>query len=74
MAEGYYIKLFLENMFSFVKKYSILLIIFTTAFASAYKTLSFYFWHDDFSIVYVPRSGDCVYPWPMEAYCTILIF
>jgi hypothetical protein len=43
------------------------------AFFSVYKTLWFYFWHDDFSVLYVPRVGECIFKWPYQSYCTIFV-
>jgi len=49
-------------------------LITAVAFVSVSKTLKLYFWHDDFSIVYIGRTGDCVFSWPYASYCTIFSF
>lgn len=39
-----------------------------------HKSLGFYFWHDDFSIIYTARTGECVFGWPYTAYCSLFPF
>lgn len=62
-----------------VKKPSKLIFFATIAIAltsllALHKTLGFYFWHDDFSVLYGARTGECVFGWPYLAYCSMFTF
>lgn len=35
---------------------------------------SFYFWHDDFSTFYGPRTGQCIFDWPYLQFCPVFNF
>lgn len=50
------------------------LVIALVGFLSIFKTLGFYFWHDDFSILYGARIGECILKWPYTSSCTIFAF
>lgn len=41
---------------------------------SNYKTLGFYFWHDDFSSFYGPQVHQCIHGWPYYNFCTIFVW
>jgi hypothetical protein len=47
-------------------------LLFLTVIASYYKTLGFYFWHDDFTVMYdVVNKNVCSYLWFYSSYCDI---
>lgn len=35
---------------------------------------NFYFWHDDFSTFYGPRTGQCIFDWPYLQFCPMFNF
>ena len=47
------------------------LLLAAIAFSANYKSLHFYFWHDDFSSFYGPRLDQCIHGWPYSGYCTL---
>ena len=51
-----------------------ILAIVLVSILSLHKVLRFYFWHDDFSILYTARTGECVFGWPYSSYCTLFPF
>src|SRR3989344_4817625 len=48
------------------------LAIVLTVLVSTYKTLGFYFWHDDFTWFYKLRLGQCQEVWPYNTICPLL--
>lgn len=44
------------------------------ALFSIYKTFGFYFWHDDFSVLYQAVSKNCTLGWPYTSYCSLFSF
>jgi len=38
---------------------------------SSRKVTGFYFWHDDFSVLYSARTSQCIFSWPYSSYCNI---
>ncbi len=51
-----------------------ILVIIFVALISIYKTFSFYFWHDDFSVLYQAVTKECTLPWPYTSYCSLFTF
>ncbi len=41
---------------------------------STHLTLQFYFWHDDFSTFYSPRTNQCIHTWPYSNLCPAFNF
>jgi len=48
------------------------LVIAGVVFLSTYKTLGFYFWHDDFTWFYKLRLNECQEVWPYNTICPLL--
>lgn len=57
-----------------VRPFFSILSIVAVAIVAGHKTLSFYFWHDDFSVFYSARIGRCIFPWPYGSYCGLFAF
>lgn len=52
-------------------KFGIIIVI---LFLVLFPVSKFYFWHDDFSTFYGPRTGQCIFTWPYLQFCPVFDF
>lgn len=57
-----------------MKKYLNIGIVLGVVILVLLPVLKFYFWHDDFSTFYGPRTGQCIFDWPYLQFCPVFNF
>ncbi len=62
-----------KKCFSWIAKSKIvsIAILLTVILLFLFPVSSFYFWHDDFSTFYGPRTGQCIFDWPYLQFCPV---
>ncbi|QQG43485.1 MAG: discoidin domain-containing protein [Candidatus Daviesbacteria bacterium] len=60
-----------RNLIWCFKQAGPLFLIFLITFLAYHKTFFFYFWHDDFSILYNAANKICPFNWPFNSYCPV---